>query len=90
MNDVTQDLRRLAGQLIMIRFPGTVLDDATAAFLREHQVRGVCLFRQNMRDAAQLSTLTADLRAAMGQDAQIDIDQEGGADVRATRVPAAP
>jgi beta-N-acetylhexosaminidase len=86
----TQDLRRLAGQLIMIRFPGTTLDAATAAFLREYRVRGVCLFRQNMIDAAQLSRLTADLRAAMGPDALIAIDQEGGAVVRATWVPAPP
>jgi beta-N-acetylhexosaminidase len=86
----TKDLRQIAGQLIMIRFPGTVLDDATAAFLRDYRVRGVCLFRQNMRDAAQLATLTADLRAVMGPDALIGIDQEGGAVVRATWVPAPP
>ena len=28
------DRRQIAGQLIMIRFPGTTLDQATAAFLR--------------------------------------------------------
>jgi len=86
----SDDLRQIAGQLIMIRFPGTTLDDATAAFLRDHRVRGVCLFRQNMRDAAQLAKLTADLRAVMGPDALIAIDQEGGAVVRATWVPAPP
>ena len=85
-----QHLRQLAGQLIMIRFPGTVLDEATADFLRTHRVRGVCLFRGNMQDAAQLAKLTADLRAAMGPDALIAIDQEGGAVVRATWVPAPP
>jgi beta-N-acetylhexosaminidase len=84
------DLRQLAGRLIMIRFPGTVLDEATAAFLREYRVGGVCLFRQNMVDAAQLTRLTADLRAAMGPEALIAIDQEGGAVVRATWVPAPP
>lgn len=82
--------RQLAGQLIMVRFPGTELDAATAAFLRANRIRGVCLFRQNMRDAEQLARLTTDLRAAMGPDALIAIDQEGGAVVRATWVPAPP
>lgn len=83
-------LNKIAGQLIMIRFPGTVLDAATADFLRNNSVRGVCLFRGNMTDAAQLSRLTADLREAMGPDALIAIDQEGGAVVRSTWVPAPP
>ena len=81
---------KIAGQLIMIRFPGTELDAATAAFLHENNVRGVCLFRGNMRDAAQLTKLTTDLRAVMGPDALIAIDQEGGAVVRSTWVPAPP
>ncbi|MRW91203.1 beta-N-acetylhexosaminidase [Duganella sp. FT80W] len=84
------DLRKIAGQLIMIRFPGTVLDAATADFLRANGIRAVCLFRGNMTDAEQLARLTADLRAAMGPDALIAIDQEGGAVVRSTWVPAPP
>ncbi|MDB5933194.1 MAG: nagZ, partial [Massilia sp.] len=59
--------RTLAGQLIMIRFPGTELDSATAAFLKANSVRAV-----------------------MGPDALIGIDQEGGAVVRSTWVPAPP
>ena len=84
------ELKKIAGQLIMVRFPGTVLDAATAAFLRDNGIRGVCLFRGNMTDSAQLAQLTADLRAAMGPDALIAIDQEGGAVVRSTWVPAPP
>ena len=84
------DYRKLAGQLIMIRFPGTVLDDATAAFMRTNHVRGACLFRQNMTDAAQLKRLTTDLLDAMGPGALIALDQEGGAVVRSTWVPAPP
>jgi beta-N-acetylhexosaminidase len=84
------DSRKLAGQLIMVRIAGTELDAATAAFLKANQVRGVCLFRQNMTDAAQLARLTADLRAVMGPGALIALDQEGGAVVRATWVPAPP
>jgi len=74
----------------MIRFPGTVLDQATADFIRANGIRGVCLFRGNMTDSVQLAKLTADLRDAMGPNALIAIDQEGGAVVRSTWVPAPP
>ncbi|MGW8391062.1 glycoside hydrolase family 3 protein [Pseudoduganella sp. HUAS MS19] len=86
----TQELRKIAGQLIMIRFPGTVLEQATADFIRANGIRGVCLFRGNMTDSVQLARLTADLRDAMGPNALIAIDQEGGAVVRSTWVPAPP
>ncbi|XLZ72657.1 glycoside hydrolase family 3 protein [Massilia sp. SR12] len=86
----TQELRKIAGQLIMIRFPGTVLEQATADFIRANGIRGVCLFRGNMTDSVQLAKLTADLREVMGQNALIAIDQEGGAVVRSTWVPAPP
>ena len=81
---------KIAGQLIMIRFPGTELDAATADFLRANSVRGVCLFRGNMVNAEQLTRLTSDLRAVMGPNALIALDQEGGAVVRSTWVPAPP
>jgi beta-N-acetylhexosaminidase len=84
------ELRKIAGQLIMIRFPGTVLDAATADFIKENGIRGACLFRGNMTDSTQLAKLTADLREAMGPEALIAIDQEGGAVVRSTWVPAPP
>lgn len=84
------DLRKVAGQLIMIRFPGTVLDAATADFLKANSIRAVCLFRGNMTDSEQLAKLTADLRAVMGPESLIAIDQEGGAVVRSTWVPAPP
>ena len=90
MTQPNNEFRKIAGQLIMIRFPGTVLDDDTAAFLKENSIRAVCLFRGNMTDSEQLSKLTADLRAVMGSDALIAIDQEGGAVVRSTWVPAPP
>jgi beta-N-acetylhexosaminidase len=84
------DARKLAGQLIMVRLAGTELDAASAQFLKANRVRGACLFRQNMSDAAQLARLNADLRAVMGPDALIALDQEGGAVVRSTWVPAPP
>ena len=84
------EFRRIAGRLIMVRLFGTELDEDTAAFLRENAVRGACLFRQNMLDASQLTRFTGDLRAVMGEQALIALDQEGGAVVRSTWVPAPP
>lgn len=86
----TNDLRQLAGRLIMIRLFGTELDADTAAFIRAHRIRGACLFRQNMTDAAQLTRFTDAMRDAMGADALIALDQEGGAVVRALWVPPPP
>jgi beta-N-acetylhexosaminidase len=74
----------------MVRLFGTELDDDTAGFLRENRVRGACLFRQNMSGPEQLTRLTGALRAVMGPEALIALDQEGGAVVRSTWVPAPP
>jgi len=81
---------QLAGQLMMVRLFGTTLDIETAAFLRDNRIRATCLFRQNMTDAVQLRGFTDALRAIMGGQALIALDQEGGAVVRATWVPAPP
>ncbi|MCS0583867.1 glycoside hydrolase family 3 protein [Massilia pinisoli] len=86
----TNDLRQLAGRLMMIRLFGTELDTATADFIRANRIRGACLFRQNMTDAAQLTRFTGDLKDAMGAEALIALDQEGGAVVRALWVPPPP
>jgi beta-N-acetylhexosaminidase len=85
-----QEFRQLAGRLIMIRLSGTELDADTDTFIRANGIRGACLFRQNMTDAAQLTGLTGALRAAMGAEALLAIDQEGGAVVRSLWVPAPP
>jgi len=84
------DYLALAGQLMMVRLSGTELDADTDAFLRTHRIRGACLFRQNITDSAQLTRLTGALKDALGPQALIALDQEGGAVVRATWVPAAP
>jgi beta-N-acetylhexosaminidase len=89
-NDKAMKARRLAGQLIMIRMPGTELDADTANFLRDNHIRAVCLFRQNMVNSEQLAKFTADLRTVMGPNSLIGLDQEGGAVVRATWLPAPP
>ncbi|MDN3919728.1 beta-N-acetylhexosaminidase [Roseateles violae] len=78
------------GQLVMVDIPGKRLDAETAAFLREHQIRAVCLFRKNLGSEDEIRRLTADLRAVMGEQALIGIDQEGGSVIRATSLPQAP
>ena len=78
------------GQLVMVDIPGKTLDVETAAFLREHQIRAVCLFRKNLGSESDIQALTAALRDVMGDKALIGIDQEGGSVIRATTLPQAP
>jgi len=47
-------------------------------FLREVDPWGFILFARNIETPAQVSALTADLRAVVGREAPILIDQEGG------------
>lgn len=49
-----------------------------AAFFRDADPFGFILFARNVESPAQLCRLTADLRAAVGRDAPILVDQEGG------------
>jgi beta-N-acetylhexosaminidase len=79
-----------AGHVVMVDMEGTALDAATADFLRQHQVRAICLFRKNLGTEDEVRQLTADLRAVMGPHALIAIDQEGGSVARVTTLPQAP
>ncbi|MDT7836605.1 beta-N-acetylhexosaminidase [Aquabacterium sp. OR-4] len=78
------------GRLVMVDIPGRHLDADTAAFLREHRIRAVCLFRKNLGDEAEVRELLADLHRVLGPQALIALDQEGGSVLRATFVPQAP
>ncbi len=78
------------GRLVMVDMEGTSLDAETAQFLRDHQVRAVCLFRKNLGTREEVQKLTADLRAVLGPLGLIGIDQEGGSVIRATFLPQAP
>ena len=57
---------------------GTTLGADEAAFLREAAPWGLALFARNVENPDQLRRLTAELRAALGRDAPIFVDQEGG------------
>lgn len=78
------------GRLLMVDIPGRTLDADTAAFLQQHQIRAVCLFRKNLGTEDEIRTLVADLRRTLGPQALIAMDQEGGSVVRATSLPQAP
>ncbi|MFG6448612.1 beta-N-acetylhexosaminidase [Roseateles sp. BYS180W] len=78
------------GRVVMVDIQGKRLDAATAAFLRQHQIRAVCLFRKNLGTEAEVRQLCADLREVMGPEALIGLDQEGGSVVRATFLPQPP
>ena len=78
------------GRLVMVGIRGKTLDPAQAAFLRDHHIRAVVLFRDNLGTEEDVRALTAGLREAMGPTALIGIDQEGGAVVRTTFLPQPP
>ncbi len=57
---------------------GPVLLADERAFFAEYQPLGFILFARNVEAPDQLRRLTGDLRAAVGRDAPILVDQEGG------------
>ncbi|MEM8631769.1 MAG: glycoside hydrolase family 3 N-terminal domain-containing protein [Pseudomonadota bacterium] len=63
---------------------GPALLPPEAAFFRDADPFGFILFARNIETPDQLRALTSDLRAAVGWDAPILIDQEGGRVARMT------
>jgi beta-N-acetylhexosaminidase len=57
---------------------GTTLSAAERSFLREAQPWGVILFARNVEAPGQLLRLTHSVRDAVGRDAPVLVDQEGG------------
>jgi len=57
---------------------GLLLDDEERAFLRETTPWGAILFRRNVETPEQVLRLTSDIREALGRNAPILVDQEGG------------
>jgi len=57
---------------------GPRLEPEERAVLRALDPWGVILFARNVENPAQLTRLTGELRAALGRDAPVFVDQEGG------------
>lgn len=57
---------------------GPVLGDDERAFFREADPLGFILFARNVEDPAKVRRLTHSLRDAVGRDAPVLVDQEGG------------
>ena len=57
---------------------GTSLTTGERSFFRQADPWGFILFGRNVDDPDQLRRLTGDLREAVGRDAVITVDQEGG------------
>lgn len=57
---------------------GPVLGSDEAAFFREADPFGFILFARNVESPDQIRRLVADLRASVGREALITVDQEGG------------
>jgi len=57
---------------------GAALTAAERGFLREARPWGLILFKRNIETADQVSALTASFRDAVGADAPVLVDQEGG------------
>jgi beta-N-acetylhexosaminidase len=57
---------------------GTTVTPAERAFLREREPWGFIIFKRNIETPAQVCRLTASIRDAVGRDAPVLVDQEGG------------
>jgi beta-N-acetylhexosaminidase len=77
-------LEARVGQLMMVGFRGTAVDEEVEALVRGHLVGGVCLFKHNIRDAAQVARLNDGLRRLLINHIPpfLALDQEGGNVVR--------
>lgn len=67
-----------AGAVLQAGFDGTSAPDWLRRRLGAGELGGVVLFARNVRDAAQVAALTADLREQAGDSLLVAIDEEGG------------
>lgn len=63
---------------IIVGLSGTELQAAERAFLAEVRPAGIILFKRNLDSHEQIERLVAEARDAIGMDALVLIDQEGG------------
>ena len=86
-------LRQQVGQLMIMGFDGTAVDDRLRSMLTTLQPAGVILFKRNIETAAQTHALLRDAQKTLGRQIFRSVDMEGGTVDRlrdiAGRVPSA-
>ena len=79
------------GRLLWVSLPGPDLTAADREFLERVDPLGVVIFRENVRNAAQVKSLIEDIRSVPGSPRLLAVDQEGGRVARLSDgVPALP
>jgi beta-N-acetylhexosaminidase len=68
----------MAARAFISGLANTSLSSAERAFLRDADPWGIILFKRNIEDPQQVRCLTGAIREALGRDAPILVDQEGG------------
>ncbi|SHJ15982.1 glycoside hydrolase family 3 N-terminal domain-containing protein [Wenxinia saemankumensis] len=68
----------MAPRAAILGLEGKVIGSEERAFLRRADPWGIILFGRNVEAPGQLRVLTADVRAILGRDVPVMIDQEGG------------
>jgi beta-N-acetylhexosaminidase len=68
----------MAARAFITDVTGPAITAAEGAFLRATEPWGLIVFARNIETPDQLRRLTADFRAAVGRDAPVLVDQEGG------------
>lgn len=79
-----------AARTLIIDLPGPDLSAEQGRFLTQYGFGGVCLFARNFSTPQRTARLVRDIRDALGHDALIATDQEGGAVLRRLDVPMPP
>ncbi|GGO31794.1 beta-N-acetylhexosaminidase [Deinococcus humi] len=75
---------------LIVDLPGPDLTPEQGRFLALYGFGGICLFARNITTPERTARLVRDIRDALGHDALIATDQEGGAVLRRLDVPHAP
>ncbi|ASN82535.1 beta-N-acetylhexosaminidase [Deinococcus ficus] len=75
---------------LIVDLPGPDLGAEDARQLKRLGAGGVCLFARNVTTPDRTARLIRDLRDALGHDALVGVDQEGGAVLRRLDVPLPP
>jgi beta-N-acetylhexosaminidase len=68
----------MAPRAFITGIAGTVLSDDERNFFRDADPWGLILFKRNISDPKQVADLTSSFRSALGRQAPILVDQEGG------------